>query len=356
MMDILSVPVRKTSESRLQTYDFDNIQFGANPTDHMFTARYSNGRWHDAAVTPFQDLQLSPLALCLHYGQTVFEGFKAYRYADGNINVFRPQRHFERLNKSLERMCMPAVPGELFFSALHQLLVTENGWIPNRPDASLYLRPFVIATEPRIGVKVSDEYLFGIVCLPLASYYSKNLKVKVETNFVRAAAGGTGAAKCGGNYGAAFYPTQKAIQEGFDQVLWTDAILHEYIEESGTMNIAFIIDDTFITPPLSTSILAGVTRDSLLQLASDLGLKVAERPVSYKELEIAFKEQRYTEAFGMGTAAVISAIEMVDINGHSYYPQTSAHSYAARLKTMLNDIRTGIADDKYNWNYIIKIA
>lgn len=349
-----SIPIIRTEHSRLAEFDFENIVFGTNPTDHIFLAEFRNGEWGNPRIEPFRDLTLSPMALCLHYGQTVFEGFKAYKLADGNISIFRPYKHHSRLNKSLDRMCMPPIPEELFMDAVHSLVALEQGWVPDRPDASLYLRPFVIATEPRLGVKVSDEYLFGIIAMPMANYYDTNLKVKVETEFVRAVEGGTGAAKCGGNYGAAFYPTQKAKEQGFDQVLWTDGKHNEYIEESGTMNVVFIIDGSLITPPLSGSILDGVTRDSILTLAKDAGIKIEERKISYKELEDAFRSGKKIEAFGVGTAAVISPIEMIGIHGKEYYPDVSEHAVLYQLKTLLQDIRKGVAEDKYSWNYIIR--
>jgi len=348
-----SIAVTKTKDSKLSDFDFENIVFGTDPTDHIFWADYRNGAWTQARIEPYGNITLSPIALCLHYGQTVFEGFKAYRQADGNINIFRPYKHHSRLNRSLERMCMPPVPEALFMEAVHELVSLEHQWIPDRADASLYLRPFVIATEPRLGVKVSDEYMFGIVCMPMANYYSANLKVKVETDFVRAVEGGTGAAKCGGNYGAAFYPTQKAKEQGFDQVLWTDGKHNEYIEESGTMNIMFIIEDVLVTPPLSGSILDGITRDSLITLARDKGIAVQERKISYKELETAFKSGARVEAFGVGTAAVISPIEMIGIQGASYYPDVSSDAVLYRLKAKLQNIRRGLEADVHSWNYII---
>ncbi|MEI6947182.1 branched-chain amino acid aminotransferase [Paraflavisolibacter sp. H34] len=350
-----AIPVTRTTHSRLATYDFQKIVFGANPTDHMFLADYQGGAWRRPRIEPFGDLTLSPLALCLHYGQTVFEGFKAYRQADGNVSLFRPDRHHARLNRSLERMCMPAIPGELFRTAVRRLVALEEPWVPHRADASLYLRPFVIATEPRLGVKVADSYLFGIVCLPLAHYYSGHLRVKVETEFVRAVEGGAGAAKCGGNYGAAFYPAQQAKEQGFDQLLWTDALHHEYIEESGTMNVMFVLDEVLVTPPLSGSILDGVTRDSLLTLARDGGIQVEERRISYKELEQAFRSGRRVEAFGVGTAAAVSPIGEIDINGHRYFPDVSAGTVFARLQSELQDIRLGQKADPYHWNDLIRV-
>lgn len=348
-----TIPITQTTNSQLNKFDPNNIVFGKNPTDHVFLTEYKNGTWNNPRIEPFQELTLSPLALCLHYGQTIFEGFKAYKLADGKVNIFRPKKHQQRMNKSLERMSMPTIPEALFMEAIHTLVDLERNWVPDSEGSSLYLRPFVIATEPRLGVKVSDEYLFMVVCMPMASYYSSNLKVKVETNFVRAAEGGTGFAKCGGNYGGAFYPTQKANEQGFDQVLWTDGKHHEFIEESGTMNVMFAINDTLITPPLSSSILDGVTRDSILTLAKDLGINVEERKISYKELEEAFKTGKNVEAFGVGTAAVISPIELIDINGEKYRPNVNENALLFKLKKQLQAVRKGLAEDKHSWNYIL---
>lgn len=349
----VTIPVSRTKNSRLPEYDFDHIVFGNNPTDHIFIAEYKNGAWGQARIEPFHDLTISPIALGLHYGQTVFEGLKAYKLEDGNLNIFRPYKHHDRLNKSLDRMCMPPVPEALFMDAVHTLVELEQDWIPNRADSSLYIRPFVFASEPRIGVKTSDEYLFLVVCMPMASYYSGNLKVKVETEYVRAVEGGTGAAKCGGNYGAAFYPTQKAKEEGYDQVLWTDGKHNEFLEESGTMNLMFVIDDILITPPLSGSILDGVTRDSLIAIARKSGITVTERMFSYHELEAAFQAGKKVEAFGVGTAAVVSVIEMIGIKDKQYFTDVSDNAVLYRLKSELQAIRRGQKHDVFNWNYII---
>lgn len=348
-----SIPITRVPNSKATDYDFDHIVFGTNPTDHIFLSEYANGEWRNARIEPFRDITLSPMALGLHYGQTVFEGMKAYRQADGAINIFRPYKHHSRFNKSLARMCMPAIPEDLFMDAIQSLVATDQQWVSSRADASLYLRPFVIATEPRLGVKISDDYLFGVIAMPMANYYDNNLKVKVETEFVRAAAGGTGAAKCGGNYGGAFYPAQKAKEQGFDQVLWTDGRNNEYIEESGTMNVMFIIDGKLITPPLSDSILDGVTRDSIIALAHHAGVPVEERKISYKELEEAFQSGKKVEAFGAGTAAVISPIELIDIKGKQYYPLVSSDAVLYDLKRQLQEIRKGISEDILSWNYIV---
>lgn len=330
-----------------------NVAFGVQPTEHMFVAEYKARAWQDGRVVPFENLTLSPLALCLHYGQTVFEGMKAFYMNDGRINIFRPEKHYERFARSLERMCMPVVPKELFMDALHLLVELDTDWVPKEEDGSLYLRPFMIATEERIGVKVSDNYQFLIVATPAYQYYTKPVKVKVETTYVRAAEGGTGYAKCGGNYGVAFYPTERAREAGYDQVLWTDSHDHEYIEESGTMNIAFIMDNTLITPPLSGTILDGVTRDSVLTIAREMGLNVTERRISYHEIQKALEDGRKVEAFGTGTAAVIAPIEIIGIDETDYQCYTESDALMYKLQHELLNIRKGLAPDKHGWNFIV---
>lgn len=342
-----------TTQAERKVTDTKTVPFGKIPTEHMFIAEYKNGEWSNAQVVPFHDLTLSPLALCLHYGQTVFEGMKAFTMEDGRINIFRMDKHYERFSKSLERLCMPQVPEQLFKDAMHQLIKLDADWVPRDADGALYIRPFMIATEDRIGVKASDEYLFMIVCSPAYQYYTQPLKVKVETKYVRAADGGTGAAKCGGNYGGALYPTKLAREEGFDQVLWTDSKNHEFIEESGTMNAMFFIDGTLITPGLSGTILDGVTRDSLLTIAREKGIKVEERQISYKELLKAIKDGKRVEAFGAGTAAVIAPIAIISMEGNEYNCYTGADAVMYQLAEDLLKIRKGTAADKHNWNYIV---
>lgn len=333
--------------------DTRSVPFGTVPTEHMFIAEYKDGQWSNARITPFGNLSMSPLALCLHYGQTVFEGMKAFRMDDGHINIFRVDKHYDRFIKSLDRMCMPAVPKDMFTGALHELVQLDGGWVPGDEDGSLYLRPFMIASESRIGVKIADEYLFMVVAAPAYQYYTHPLKIKVETQYARAADGGTGAAKCGGNYGGAYYPTQLAKEQGYDQVLWTDNKTHEFIEESGTMNAMFIIDGVLITPALTGSILDGVTRDSLLAIARENGRKVEERQVSLKELKEAFEAGKRVEAFGAGTAAVIAPIASITIGAQTYNCNTEAGAKMYELKDDLYKIRSGKVADAHKWNYII---
>lgn len=350
---ITEIKIRKTNQSRIQEVDFENLEFGKYISDHMLVVDY-NGEWQQPHIVPFANLSLSPATLALHYGQTVFEGMKAFYMNDGRINIFRPDKHYDRFVKSLERMCMAVPPREVFMEGLMKLVETDKAWVPQQPGASLYLRPFIYASEAKFGIKISDEYRFVIFTGPVPDLYAKPIKVKVETNYIRAAKGGTGFAKCGGNYGGAYYPTKLARQQGYDQVLWTDAKENKFIEESGMMNVMFVINDTLLTPPLSDSILDGVTRDSLLTIANDLGYRPEERPVSTDELEKAFRNKTITEAFGAGTAAVVAPIQTIHINGIDFHlPEYSQESFLNKIKQKLEKIRTGQEDDVYGWNCIV---
>lgn len=349
----MSTTIQITTKPEREVKETRSLPFGKIPTEHMAIAEYADGGWQNARIEPFGDLTLSPLALCLHYGQTVFEGMKAFKMTDGRINIFRPEKHYERFVKSLERMCMPAVPYELFIQSLESLVDLDRDWVPADKDGSLYLRPFVIASEARVGVKVSDEYLFMVVATPAYQYYTEPLSVKVETTFARAADGGTGAAKCGGNYGGAFYPSQKAREAGFDQVIWTDAKTHTYIEESGTMNLMFYWNDRLITPPLSGTILDGVTRDSLLTLAQAMGIQTEVRPIAWQELEEALLAGEKVEAFGAGTAAVVAPIRNISITGYDFACYTGADAVMYQLRDVLYKVRMGEMPDNHGWNHII---
>jgi branched-chain amino acid aminotransferase len=345
--------IRPIAQSRVGEVDFDSLEFGKYVSDHMLVCDYSDGEWQTPKIIPFGDITLSPTALALHYGQSVFEGMKAFFMNDRKINLFRPYKHYDRFTKSLQRLCMPEIPEELFVNGLRELIKLDKNWIPKQAGGALYIRPFVFASEARFGVKVSDEYRFITFTGPTGPMFAKPVKLKVETEFARASKGGTGYAKCSGNYGGAFYPTQKAKQAGFDQVLWTDAKEHKYIEESGMMNAMFVIDDVLITPPLSDSILDGITRDSLLTLAKDLDIKVEERPVSVAELELSFRNNSISEAFGAGTAAVVSPVEMIQINDIDHYlPSYTNDSIMYRLQRKLEAVRLGTDEDKHGWNFI----
>jgi branched-chain amino acid aminotransferase len=354
-MELLAnIAIRKTTHSKIREVDFNNLEFGRYISDHMLVCDFAQGEWLLPQIVPFANLSLSPSALALHYGQTVFEGMKAFRMQDGRVNIFRVNRHYDRFARSLDRMCMAVPPKEVFEEGLMKLVETDKVWVPRQPGEALYLRPFEYASEAKFGVKISDEYRFVIFSGPVPELYAKPIRVKVETQFVRAAKGGAGFAKNGGNYGGTFYPTKQARLQGYDQVLWTDAKENRFIEESGTMNAMFVINNILVTPPLSDSILDGVTRDSLLILANDLGYKTEERPVSIDELEQAFRDNSITEAFGAGTAAVVAPIQTIHINGIDYHlPQYSHENLMYKLKLKLEKIRTGKEEDVYGWNRVV---
>lgn len=347
--------VLQTYTSRLPSVDFNKLGFGDILSDHMFVAEYNKGEWTSAKIVPYGDLSLNPAMLALHYGQSVFEGMKAFKNTKGELSIFRAQKHYQRFLKSLDRMCMAPVPEHLFIGGMEQLIKLDEAWVPTIEGGSLYIRPFAFATESRLGVKISDKYLFIILTSPVGPYYSKPVRVKVEDHFVRAAEGGAGYAKCSGNYGGAYYPTKLANEQGFDQVLWTDAKEHKYIDESGTMNVMFVIDGKLVTPKLTTAVLDGVTRDSILTLAKEMSVTVEERKFSVAELETAFKNKTITEAFGAGTAAVVAPIASINIHGTDYsLPEVTANSFQLRVKKKLTDIRLGIEPDTHQWNHIIK--
>ena len=348
--------VQKTSHSRLSETDFNNLEFGKYISDHMLVSEYNHGEWSEPVIMPFGELKMSPAMLSLHYGQSIFEGMKAFKMDDGSINIFRPHKHHERLTKSMDRMCMPRISFDIFIQSLHALIEIDKDWIPTSDGASLYIRPIVFASESRLGVKVADQYKFVILTSPVGPYHSKPYRLKVEDHFTRTAEGGTGFAKCAGNYGGAFYPTQVAREEGFDQILWTDHKEHKYIDEVGMMNVMFVLNGKLVTPALNSAILDGITRDSILTLARESGIAIEERRISIDELEEGFKKKTLTEAFGTGTAAVVAPIAMINIHGKDYQlPAVESNGIQLRMKKKLLDIRTGAAPDNHRWNYIVKL-
>lgn len=348
--------VQKTTHSRLSETDFKNLEFGKYISDHMLLSDWKDGEWSEPVIVPFGELKMTPAILALHYGQSIFEGMKAFKRDDGSINIFRPQKHHDRMNKSLDRMCMPSIPYDMFIQSLHSLIEVDKDWIPTFEGASLYIRPLVFASESRLGVKVADFYKFVVLTSPVGPYYSKPFRLKVEDHFTRTAEGGPGFAKCSGNYGGAFYPTQVAKKEGFDQVLWTDHKEHKYIDEVGMMNVMFVLNGKLVTPKLNTAILDGITRDSILTMAREEGIPVEERRISVDELEEGFKNKKLTEAFGAGTAAVVAPIAVINIHGTDYsIPAVTPDSIQLRMKTKLAAIRSGAVADTHGWNYIVKV-
>ena len=349
-----TIPVQKVPKSRIKETDFNDLEFGKYIADHMVVADFKNGSWQDPTIVPFGDISVSPAMLSLHYGQSVFEGMKAFWMNDGSINIFRPHKHHARLNRSMDRMCMPLISEEMFIRCLHALVELDKDWIPRAEGSSLYIRPLVFAFEARLGVKVADHFKFIVINSPVAAYQAKPYRLKVEDTYVRTAEGGTGFAKCAGNYGGAFYPTQLAREQGFDQVLWTDHKEHKYIDEVGMMNVFFVIKGKLVTPKLTTAILDGVTRDTIITLAKDMGMEIEERRVSVDEIEKGFRNGDVTEAFGSGTAAVVAPIAVINISGSDLQiPEPDKDSFQLRVKEKLNAIRMGDEPDLHGWNYII---
>lgn len=354
MIDTSTIRIEQTTQSRINELDENNIPFGKLYSDHMFMADYVNGEWQDLRIVPYQNISISPANNTLHYAITIFEGLKAYRNANGEVVVFRPQANAARLNVSAERMCIPEVPESLFMDSLTELLKLDSSWVPSKPGTALYIRPFVFGNDEYIGIRASENFRFMIITGPVGSYYTKPVRVKIETKFSRAFEGGTGFAKAGGNYAASLYPARLAQKQGFDQLIWTDGKSHQYIEESGTMNVMFVIDDVIRTAPSSGTILKGITRDSVLTIAREWGLKVEEKPVAVAEVVNAAKEGRLKEAFGVGTAATIAPIATIGFEDEVFdLPAADDTYFSKKVLKELNAIRTGETEDRHGWVYKI---
>jgi len=355
MNETLDITITKTDQSRLAGIDFAQLPFGKVFSDHMFIAEYNNGEWSNLQVLPYGPVPMSPAISALHYGQAIFEGLKAYKQADGKISVFRANKNFERFNKSAHRMAMPAVPEEIFMQGIAALLEIDEAWIPALDGYSLYIRPVMYATDPYLGVRASDSYTFCLLTTPTGHYYSKALKVKVETEFTRADDGGVGFAKTAGNYARSLYPFAEAQKEGFDQLIWTDAATHEFIEEAGTANLIFVINGKLVTPSVRSTVLDGVTRDTIITLAKRAGVEVEERRVSVKEVIEGIQSGAVTDAFAAGTAATVTPIGEIGYEGQLYQlPAVETRTVSADIAKALNDIRYGLAPDEFGWNWIVK--
>lgn len=344
------IAIQRTTKSRINEIDFTKLVFGRQFSDHMFIVDYADGEWKTPQIMPFQDLQFNPSMFSIHYGQSIFEGLKAYRFADDSINVFRPEEHAKRFNISAERMCMPEVPEELFLSGLKALLNVDSEWVPKEKGCSLYIRPVMFATDQFLGVAPSQTYKFIIFTSPVSSYYSGQVKVLVEEEYVRAAEGGTGYVKVAGNYAASLLPAKKALEKGYNQILWTDCKEHKYIEECGTMNVMFQLNDTIVTPALSTSILSGITRKSVIELAKKWGYKIEERKVSVEEIVEAHKNNTLNDAFGSGTAATITHISHIGYRGTDFdIPTNKPREFSKKAEEYLTKLKTGESEDYMNW-------
>ena len=342
------------AETRKPLPDPDTLVFGKTFTDHMFLMNYDAGQgWHDPRIVPYGPLSLEPSCMVFHYAQELFEGMKAYRTPEGKVQLFRPMENALRFNSSCERMCVPAIDPDFFVDAVKALVKVDQAWVPNKKGASLYIRPFVFATDPSLGVHASHSYLFVIILCPVGSYYAESInpvKIYVEDADVRAVRGGTGYTKCGGNYAASLRAGERAEEKGYSQVLWLDGVERKYIEEVGAMNVLFKIDGKVVTPALTGSVLPGITRKSCLELLRDWGVSVEERLISAQELFDAAESGKLEEAWGSGTAAVVSPIgelamgdKVVTVNGGQIGRLTQ------RLYDTLTGIQWGTEPDPYGW-------
>ena len=354
MVETLDIKINKVANSRLSQVDFYNIPFGKVFADHMFLADYRNGDWGNFRVMPYGYIQISPATPALHYGQSIFEGLKAYKNDKGQALVFRPLDNWKRMNISADRLCMPYLPEDIFMEGMETLIRMDRNWIPNTPGSSLYIRPFMFSAEEYIGIRPSQDFTFMIINSPVGPYYSTPVRVKVETKYTRAIEGGTGYAKTGGNYAGSLYPAKLAQEQGYHQLIWTDGHEHKYVEESGTMNVMFVFGDVLVTPALGDTILRGITRDSVLTLARSWGMKVEERRVTVKELVDGLKTGKVTEAFGAGTAATIAHIELIGHEGKNYFlPPVETRKFSNRILEELDGIKRGTRPDSNGWIHVI---
>jgi len=341
--------IQKIEKSNISNIDFDNLTFGGVFTDHMFVCSFKKGEWTNPEIKPYQPISISPSARVFHYGQACFEGMKAYKDQNDKIWLFRPKDNHDRIVKSSKRLAMPVIPEEIFMEGLTKLIGLDKDWVKPGVGNSLYIRPFIFADQASIIATESDEYKFMIICAPANTYYSGDVKVKIEKSFSRASKGGVGYAKAAGNYAAQFYPTILARKEGFQQIIWTDSNNHEYIEEAGTMNLFFRIGDTLLTAPTSDSILDGITRKSLIEVAKKEGIEVEVRPIKVTEIVEAQKNGQLKEIFGSGTAVIVLPIIGFGYENEKYDLPKIENPFSTFLKKKLNDIQYNISDDPFNW-------
>lgn len=342
--------ITKAERSKLNEMSLENIPFGKYFTDHMLEVDYEDEEWKIVEIKPYQPLLLSPSVAVLHYGQAIFEGVKAFKNQQGEAQIFRPFENYKRFNLSAERMQMPQIPEEIFIEGMRQLVELDKDWIPQQEDHSLYIRPFMFSCDELIGVRPSDKYKFMIILSPTGPYYNAPMRIYVEEKYVRAVPGGVGFAKAAGNYGGAMYATAEAKKKGYDQVLWTDAFEHKYVQECGTMNVFFIIGDTAVTPDLEAgTILSGVTRESTIILLKNMGFKVEERPINIDDLVQAYKAGILYEVFGTGTAATISMIKELRYKDFTMNFDVDNWRIAPTIKKTMTDIKEGRIPDTYGW-------
>ena len=353
--DLYTFPVTKTSESKIKYFDWDHLDFGKNFSDHMFLMEYKDGEWGQGEIVPFANLTMHPAMSAIHYGQSIFEGLKANRTVNNEVSIFRPDMNARRFNESAERMCMPTISEDLFVEAIRQLVALDDEWVTFREGHSLYIRPFMFATDELVGIRPSRTYKFLIITTPVGQYYSEPVNVKIEKSYTRAASGGVGRAKAAGNYAASMYPALQAQKEGYHQLVWTDAAEHKYIEESGTMNIVFQIGDKLITPDENhDTILRGITKRSVFEIAEKWGVTVEERMITVAEIIEAAENGSLKDAFGAGTAATIAPIAMIGYEGNKYMlPPVEERLLSNKIKKYLGDLKTGRIADEFGWNLLV---
>ena len=338
------------NKSKIESVDFENLEFGKIFTDHLFVCKYSNNSWGEGKIMPYDDFLVSPSARVFHYGQAIFEGMKCFRSNNDSLILFRPEENFNRFNKSSLRMAIPEISKKIFFEGLIELLKIDKDWVKKGDGNALYLRPFVFASEPSINASEAMEYTFMIICCPAKSYYgNQKIKVKIEEKYSRAAKGGVGYAKAAGNYAAQFYPTSIAKEEGYQQIIWTDSNNHKSIEEAGTMNLFFRIGNKLITSPTSDSILDGITRKSIIELAKKVNIDVEERVITVNEILESSKTGELKEIFGTGTAVVVLPIKVFGYQNNDYKLPDLDNSWSLMLKKKLMDIQYDKSDEYENW-------
>jgi len=349
--ETLSLKITKSDNSRINSVDWDNLPFGKVFSDHILVMEYKGGTWHQPEIKPFESFNLHPATSALHYGQSIFEGMKANKTSQGDVLIFRPEINESRFAESCSRMCMPVLPEGMFTELIRRVVELDRNWIPNREGYSLYIRPFMFATDDFIGIKPSETYKFVIFTCPVGAYYTQPVNVKIEEYYTRAAEGGVGRAKTAGNYAASLYPAKLAQEQGFHQLIWTDAKEHKYIEESGTMNIVFEIGGKLITPSEdSDTILRGVTKRSVVEIAKSWGVEVEERKVTVEEIIEGLRNGTVTDAFGAGTAATIAHIAKIGFRDEIFeLPPVEQRELSNKIKDYLNDLKTGKVEDEFNW-------
>lgn len=346
-----TIKITRTTNSKLQTVDWNNLPFGKVFSDHMLVMDFADGEWKTPEILPFGPLSMHPATSVIHYGQSIFEGLKAYRMDNGEVAIFRPDMNGKRFEESCERMCMPVIPENVFVELTRKFVELESEWIPKKEGYSLYLRPFLFGTDEYIGIKPSDTYKFVIFACPVGSYYNEPVNVKIEEYYTRASEGGVGRAKTAGNYAASLFPARLGQKKGYHQLLWTDGKTHEFIEESGTMNVMFVIDGKLITPSEdSDTILRGITKRSVVEVANLWGMPVEERKISVAELVKAHQEGRLTEAFGAGTAATIAHIAKIGYRDEDLIlPPIEGRTFSLKVHQYLDDLKAGKVEDSFGW-------